>query len=234
MIPTLREIMRFDADQAAAEPVRVPARLRGVPGRPPAIGPATTDGVARTRVMTFLARVDLDRAAAVVPAMALINNLPFLTDDIDVAAAGTTEIWHVVNPSPVEHPVHLHLARFRVLGRQKLWSASYMATSPPPLEQGIRWTPDPSPFLIGDRTAPAAWEAGWKDTTLVESDSVLTILVHWPSVDDLGFDPDAPIPVPDDAMGHHGTGQEVRGYTWHCHNLDHQDHDMMQQIRVRR
>lgn len=232
-VPALPEIMRFDADRAATEPVRVPGRLRGGPGLPPAIAPATTDGVARTRVMTFLGRFDLDRTAAVVPLMGSINNLPFLTDDVDVARAGTTEIWHIVNVFPLEHPVHLHLARFRILSRQKLWSAGYMATSPPPLEHDIRWAPDPSPFLIGERASPAAWEAGWKDTTLVEADAVLTILVHWPSVDDLGFDPDAPIPIPDSAVGHHGTHQEVRGYTWHCHNLEHQDHDMMQQIRVR-
>ncbi|MGW0045176.1 multicopper oxidase family protein [Rhodococcus sp. NPDC003348] len=232
-IPPLPEIMRFDADRAVAEPVRVPARLRGGPGLPPAIAPATTDGVAGTRVMTFLARFDLDRTAAVLPLMGSINNLPFLTDDIDVAGAGTTEIWHVVNTFPFEHPVHLHLARFRVLGRQKLWTAGYMATWPPPLEDGVRWAPDPAPFLIGERASPASWEAGWKDTTLVESDSVLTLLVHWPSVADLGFDPDAPIPVPADAAGGHGDHEEVRGYTWHCHNLEHQDHDMMQQIRVR-
>ena len=231
-VPALPEIMRFDADQAAAAPVPIPERLRGGPGFPPAIAPATTDGVTRTRIMTFLARFDLNRTAAVLPLEGTINNLPFLTDDVDVARAGTTEIWHIVNTFPFEHPVHLHLARFRVLGRQKLWTAGYMAASLPPLEEGIRWAPDPSPFLIGERTLPAAWEAGWKDTALVESDAVLTLLVHWPSVADLDFDPDAPIPVPADAEGHHGTDQEIRGYTWHCHNLEHQDHDMMQPIRV--
>ncbi|WP_137872631.1 multicopper oxidase domain-containing protein [Rhodococcus sp. Q] len=231
-VPALPEIMRFDADQAAAAPVPIPERLRGGPGLPPAIAPATTDGVTRTRIMTFLARFDLNRTAAVLPLEGTINNLPFLTDDVDVARAGTTEIWHIVNTFPFEHPVHLHLARFRVLGRQKLWTAGYMAASLPPLEEGIRWAPDPSPFLIGERTLPAAWEAGWKDTALVESDAVLTLLVHWPSVADLDFDPDAPIPVPADAEGHHGTDQEIRGYTWHCHNLEHQDHDMMQPIRV--
>lgn len=231
--PALPEIMRFDADPAAAAPVPVPGRLRGGPGLPAAITPATTEGVTRTRIMTFLARFDLNRTEAVVPLVGSINNLPFLTDDVDVARAGTTEIWHIVNTSPFDHPVHLHLARFRILGRQKMWVAGYMAASPPPLEDDVRWTPDPSPFLIGEQTAPAAWEAGWKDTTLLEPDGVLTILVHWPSADDLGFDPDAPIPVPDGAEGPHGTHQEVRGYTWHCHNLEHQDHDMMQQIRVR-
>ncbi|NKS26559.1 multicopper oxidase domain-containing protein [Rhodococcus hoagii] len=182
--------------------------------------------------MTFLARFDLNRTAAVLPLVGTINNLPFITDDVDIAKAGTTEIWQVVNTFPFEHPVHLDLARFRVLGRQKLWTAAYMAASLPPLEEGIRWAPDPSPFLIGEPAPPAAWEAGWKDTTLVEADAVLTLLVHWPSVDELGFDPDAPIPIPHDAEGHHGDHLEIRGYTWHCHNLEHQDHDMMQQIRV--
>ncbi|MGB3699186.1 MAG: multicopper oxidase domain-containing protein, partial [Gordonia sp. (in: high G+C Gram-positive bacteria)] len=231
MIPTLREILRFDADTAAPQTIPAPTRLRGGPGLPAPLPAVSTRDVARTRTMTFLGRVDLDRTGAILPLMMSMNNLPFMTDDVDVARAGTTEIWRVANVLPMEHPVHLHLATFRILGRQKLASAAYLAAHPPPVHNGIRWTPDPSPFVVGPRRGPAAWEAGWKDTTLVEADSVLTLLVRWPSVAELGFDPDRPVPVPHDAehAGHHA----VRGYVWHCHNLDHEDHDMMQQIRVR-
>jgi len=185
------------------------------------------------RVMTFLGRFDVDRVSAVLPLMMSMNNLPFLSEDVDIARAGTTEIWQVVNVLPLEHPVHIHLARFRVLGRQKLLSAAYMAAHPPPVQNDRRWNPDPSPFLIGPRSGPADWEAGWKDTRLVEADSVLTILVQWPSAAELGFDPDARVTVPADAeVVPDVDPAEVRGYVWHCHNLDHEDHDMMQRIRA--
>lgn len=233
MIPTLGEIMRFDA-AGEREETRIPARLRGAPDLPPAIAPASADDAdAPARTMTFLGRADLDRVAAVLPVMMSMNNLPFLSADIDVARAGTTEVWRVANVLPLEHPVHLHLATFRILGRQKLLSAAYMAAHPPPLDNDVRWTPDPSPFVVGPLAPAAEWESGWKDTTLVEADSVLTILVRWPSVADLGFDPDQLVPAPAGAeVAPQVDPDAIRGYVWHCHNLDHEDHDMMQRIRV--
>ncbi|KAF0847092.1 hypothetical protein FNL39_104515 [Nocardia caishijiensis] len=38
--------------------------------------------------------------------------------------------------------------------------------------------------------------------------------------------------------GHHGTehadrqSDDLRGYVWHCHLLDHEDHDMMLRDRI--
>ena len=68
--------------------------------------------------------------------------------------------------------------------------------------------------------------------------------VTWPSADLLGFDPDerfeaGSLVVHDPAGGdhvhsdhdHHGL---VGGYVWHCHILDHEDHDMMLPIRLQR
>ncbi len=231
MIPTLREIMRFDVAPGARLSGAVPDRLRGS-GLAPIIPPASSRAD-RVRTMTFLGRGDFHRLGAVLPLMMSMNNLPFMSDDIDVARAGTTEIWRIANVLPLEHPVHIHLAKFRVLSRQKLASAAYMAAHPPPLAGDVRWNPDPSPFTVGPKVRAAAWESGWKDTTLIEADSVLTLAVRWPSLEELGFDPDAPITFGPGADVHHGTDHALRGYVWHCHNLDHEDHDMMQRIRIR-
>jgi len=74
--------------------------------------------------------------------------------------------------------------------------------------------------------------------------------VVWPSAAELDFDPDAGAEVPCsvaegaptmDAAGKralrfHPAVQDqptrVRGYVWHCHIVDHEDHDMMLPIRV--
>ena len=72
------------------------------------------------------------------------------------------------------------------------------------------------------------------------------ILVRFPTADELGFDPDATFAGP---AGHHGghdmsghdmgghdmpaTGPtELQGYMWHCHMLDHEDHEMMLRYRT--
>ena len=41
---------------------------------------------------------------------------------------------------------------------------------------------------------------------------------------ELGFDPDAPFVTP--------AGETEQGYVWHCHLLDHEDHEMMLPLRV--
>ncbi len=243
MVPTLHKIMRFLVS-GPRERVRIPETLRGGPRRPAPLSPLARP----TRRRTVTLGWDLATAtSSIVPlrALMLINNLDFMSDDLDVARAGTVERWDIVNSLPIEHPIHLHLAVFRVIERHRLDSARYFLSAPPPARVGVRWSPAPSRDMLTRRTGPEPWELGRKDTVLCPEDSVTSILVYWPTVEQLGFDPDAPIPVPHDAVlagAHHGVAahsghgdgarSEVRGYVWHCHNLDHEDHDMMQRIRV--
>ncbi len=63
---------------------------------------------------------------------------------------GATEIWEFVNPSDDTHPIHLHMVRFQVLGRQGFDVDQYLA------EGRVR--------LIGPAESPGADEMGWKDT----------------------------------------------------------------------
>lgn len=64
-------------------------------------------------------------------------------------------------------------------------------------------------FQILDRDGkpPPAWEAGWKDTVFVNAAETVRVAAR--------FD------------GWPGT------YIYHCHNLEHEDHDMMSQFRVK-
>ncbi|MFC7426145.1 hypothetical protein [Nocardia tengchongensis] len=144
---------------------------------------------------------------------------------------------HTVRPP---HP--LHLARLRVIGRQPILTSAYFAANYPP-RFGVRWAPSADAFALGPEQGPPQWEAGWKDTVECPTDTITRVLVRWPAVAELGFDPDAVIPVPpgavavspgSDAEMTDGMTEpaEIRGYVWHCHNLDHADHDMMQRIRV--
>ena len=104
---------------------------------------------------------------------------------------GSTEKWRFINTTDDAHPMHLHLVQFKILERQGFNPATL---SPGPLE------------LLGSPRPPAANEAGWKDTAVVQPRDVLTILVRFD-----GY-----------------TGR----YVYHCHMLEHEDNDMMRPYEV--
>jgi len=72
-------------------------------------------------------------------------------------------------------------------------------------------------FKILDRNGspPHPWETGWKDTVFVGEGEEIRLIMRWPKV-----------PVTDEP------GSFSHKYVFHCHNLEHEDHDMMAQIGV--
>ena len=70
------------------------------------------------------------------------------------------------------------------------------------------------------------------------------IVAYFPTADELRFDPDATFPAAvgtatTESAGHHEHTEHrddhrLQGYVWHCHVLDHEDHDMMLQVSDRR
>lgn len=179
-------------------------------------------------------------ALRVPPAMMTLNNLRWSDPQIETPRQGTVEQWNIINITPDPHPIHLHLVMFRILGRNPLRTVEYQAAHPqPPL--GVKWAPSAEDFLAGPMTPPAPWERGWKDTVLVPGGTVTRIIVRFPTAEELGFDPDATFsaapslpgappyppgaPDPNDA-------DELQGYVWHCHLLDHEDHEMMLRYRT--
>ena len=179
------------------------------------------------------------------PAIMSLNNLTFSSPDIEMPRQGTVEQWNIINITPDPHPIHLHLVTFRILGRTPLRTVDYQLAHPQP-PVGQRWAPSAEGFLAGPMVAPQPWEAGNKDIVRVDGGTVTSIIVRFPTVAELGFDPDAPFPrrvatervgadihtghrAPDHAGHQH---DDLRGYVWHCHLLDHEDHDMMLKYRI--
>jgi spore coat protein A len=60
--------------------------------------------------------------------------------------------------------------------------------------------------LVGSPTPPQAWEAGWKDTAPVAPNEVVRVIARFEDF----------------------TGR----YPYHCHILEHEDHEMMRQFQV--
>ncbi|MCD2107908.1 multicopper oxidase domain-containing protein [Rhodococcus erythropolis] len=229
---------RFVADARRGFSGGIPRSLRGGPRQPALLPPLEVP--TRTRTVTL----SQPYALRIPPAIMSLNNLRFDSTDIEMPRQGTVEQWDIVNTTPDPHPIHLHLVVFRVLGRAPLKTFEYQAAHPqPPI--GTRWTPSVDGFLAGPMSPAAPWESGWKDTVRADGGTVTRIVVRFPTADELGFDPDAlfgPAHAPETMAEHtedhsaHGgpttADQTIQGYVWHCHILDHEDHDMMLKYRV--
>jgi spore coat protein A len=132
---------------------------------------------------------------------------------------GTTEIWEFKSEGAGDHPIHMHLVHFQVLGRQPLAGSSSPTTGQlrsghphafqpdgrggflPPVTRG------PGPLtLAGPYQGAHPHESGWKDTVMVPNDTITRVIARFE-----GY------------TGH---------YPYHCHILEHEDHQMMRQFRV--
>lgn len=220
----------------------VPQQLRGGPGLPPVMPPLETPEVVRN--LTISQPYELRDP----PSIMTLNNITFDNPDIEMPRQGTVEQWNLINITPDPHPIHLHLVNFRILGRTPLRTVDFQVADPQP-PVGVRWAPSAENFLAGPQQPPADWESGWKDIVRVDGGTVTRIIVRFPTADELGFDPDAPFSrAPSaadgdggtDMPGHGGHGMpadqagdgQLQGYVWHCHLLDHEDHDMMLRYRT--
>jgi FtsP/CotA-like multicopper oxidase with cupredoxin domain len=149
------------------------------------------------------------------PRMALINNLMWGTEEIETPRANTVEQWNIINTTGDLHPIHLHLAMFQVVSRQKFDVESYIKANYPELDMGEEgmgpWpVPPADDFLIGRPRRPGVNEGGWKDTVQAYPGEVTTIMIP--------FGPVQGAPYSTSISG---------DYVFHCHILEHEDNEMM-------
>ncbi len=208
----------------------VPQQLRGAAGLPAAMPALEAPVVVRN------VTVSQPYAVRMPPAIMLLNNITFDNPAIEMPRQGTIEQWNIINITPDPHPIHIHLANFRIVGRTPLRTIDYQLADPqPPVE--VKWTPPAENFLAGPEQPPGAWESGWKDIVRAEGGTVTRIIVRFPTAEELGFDPDATFPrsvSENDSPSAYSMpdGDELQGYVWHCHLLDHEDHEMMLRYRT--
>ena len=96
----------------------------------------------------------------------------------EIVTLGQPEIWEISNATGDDHPIHLHLEAFQILGRQ-----------------------GPS----GDIPLQPH-ELGWEDTVPVFDGQTVRIMVKY---------------------------EKFAGtFVWHCHLLEHEDHEMMRPLEI--
>ncbi len=109
--------------------------------------------------------------------MSMINGKVYDLDRIDFQVPfGDTELWRFTTAGNAPHPVHIHGTSFQVVSR------------------------------TGGRGRLFPWEAGWKDTVLLEDGETVEVLIRFDAFRSL--------------------------YVIHCHKLEHEDNGMMANFEV--
>ena len=126
----------------------------------------------------------------------------YMDPTTETVAPGSTEVWQITNLTADTHPIHFHLVNVQIISRQA-FSGNYTGT------------PNPA----GAPLPPAPYEAGWKETVRMNPGEVTTVIMQFNL-------PTVPFVVPASLR----TGGNE--YVWHCHILEHEEHDMMRPLVV--
>ncbi|MFD2367853.1 multicopper oxidase family protein [Pseudoduganella sp. GCM10020061] len=153
-----------------------------------------------------------DRAVSVGRKSAAFG-VPYHAAPTEVVHAGGTEVWEIANLTADTHPMHFHLVNVQVLSRQRFSDKVY------PRGHGIPFSGFAAIRYIGQPRAPDPNELGWKETVRMNPGEVTRVLMR--------FDLPAPgFTVPPSPR----TGGNE--FVWHCHILEHEEHDMMRPLIV--
>ena len=128
----------------------------------------------------------------------------YLDPATEVVDKGATEVWRIFNFTADTHPIHFHLVNVQVLQREAF------------VGDGLT-TPI---ALSGLPRGPELNEVGWKETVQMHPGEVTTLITKF----DL---PNMPFTVPESPR----TGGNE--FVWHCHILEHEEHDMMRPLVVK-
>ena len=115
---------------------------------------------------------------------------------------GDKEVWQIANLTMDVHPIHFHLVNVQILAWQPFTGYS-----------------NGTPTGLGTARGPDPRELGWKETVKMNPGEVTTVMMKFNL-------PGVPFKVPKSPR----TGGYE--YVWHCHILEHEEHDMMRAMVV--
>jgi FtsP/CotA-like multicopper oxidase with cupredoxin domain len=216
--PDTRQLLQFEVGVATGKDPALnlaglapePALLWNKPGVVPAAmaDPGTNPFGANVRMLTLNEAFDTHGrliqmlGTDVAPAPGGFGRA-YMDTPTEVIPAGSTEVWQIANLTGDTHPIHFHLVNVQILARQPFKVNQF---------NGV-------PNYVGPARAPEPYEQGWKETVRMNPGEVTTVVMKF----DL---PTVPFKVPVSAR----TGGNE--YVWHCHILEHEEHDMMRPLIV--
>jgi spore coat protein A len=134
----------------------------------------------------------------------------YLDETTESVAAGSTEVWRIFNLTADTHPIHFHLVNVQVLQREAFIGDG--TTTPI--------------VLSGLPRGPELNELGWKETVQMHPGEVTTVIMKFDlaTAPKLADGTSVEIPLSPRTGGHE--------FVWHCHILEHEEHDMMRPLVV--
>ncbi len=123
--------------------------------------------------------------------------------------SGDTEVWEVFNTTGDVHPMHFHLVNVQVINRQLVDTSAY-----PYVPSGPVIPPEPN-------------ELGWKETVAMYPGTVTRIIMKFDMSQAQIVKKNGRV-IPTPASPRTGGAE----YVWHCHILEHEEHDMMHALVV--
>ena len=142
---------------------------------------------------------------------------PYESSPTEVVEAGTTEIWRIFNLTGDTHPIHFHLVNVNVLSRQVFDVNQYFVDATASPGKPV------APKFMAPAYGPDGNEQGFKETIRMNPSECTTVIMKF----DL---PKVPFDVPSSSRFPHIAN--AHEYVWHCHILEHEEHDMMRPLIV--
>jgi spore coat protein A len=135
----------------------------------------------------------------------------YLATPVDFAQVGESQQWQIFNLTADTHPMHFHLVNVQVVSR----AAWKFDSSGSPLNGKL--TPIP-----GTARPPDPNEMGYKETVRMNPGEVVTVNMMF----------NMPTGAPSSPRLQSMYGINGAEYVWHCHILEHEEHDMMHALVV--
>jgi FtsP/CotA-like multicopper oxidase with cupredoxin domain len=142
----------------------------------------------------------------------------------------SVEVWEIWNFSPDAHPIHLHLVKFKVLGRQNI---TYVSNA------------DPNSHVIGDTEQPEGDGVYLVPQNTTQHNGAVgkgfkVVLKNYTYGNSFNLDEpyvenhfkDIVTALPDQITLIKMEFTKFGRYVWHCHILSHEDHEMMRVMFV--
>jgi spore coat protein A, manganese oxidase len=135
----------------------------------------------------------------------------------EVALVNEIQVWRIFNTTADTHPMHFHLVNVQVVGRDQ-WA--FDSSGAPIIGPDGKLQ-----ILGGTHTDPEPNERGWRETVRMNPGEVTTVAMQFTLPSTGGPPPPSPRILAT-------YGIKASEYVWHCHILEHEEHDMMRPVVV--
>jgi spore coat protein A len=143
--------------------------------------------------------------------------MEYLDTPTEIVDPGEVQVWRIFNLTGDTHPMHFHLVNVQIVQRAQ-WAYDIKTID------GASTAVPKFDLIPGTQRPPDPNELGWKETVRINPGEAMDVIMKF----DL-----PPGQVPDSPRLLQEYGIRGSEYVWHCHILEHEEHDMMRPLVVR-